>query len=49
MVASGLGGGALTYFAIGFTPLRLALVLYVAAFGAFSSGLIALGRSLEKT
>ncbi|MBS1150246.1 MAG: hypothetical protein H6Q89_1944 [Myxococcaceae bacterium] len=42
LIAAGLTGGALVYFAVGFSDLELALPLYALAFGAFSGGLTAI-------
>lgn len=48
LMAAGLAGGAVVYFAVGFHPLRVAIPSYALAFGAFSSGLIALARAVTR-
>jgi hypothetical protein len=48
LTAGGLFAGGLLYAAMGFEPLRVVVPMYVLAFGAFSSGLIAIVRALTK-
>lgn len=49
LTAGGLFAGCLLYASMGFEPLRIVVPMYLLAFGAFSSGLIALVKALTKT